>query len=97
MAVVERISHRVAVMYLGRIVEIGPRASVIENPQHPYTQRLLSAVPVADPSKDRRLKRKAPVAELRSPIRSLGYEPKLQAFREVGRDHFVAELNEDFT
>ncbi|WP_430259244.1 ABC transporter ATP-binding protein [Neorhizobium sp. IRS_2294] len=97
MAVVERISHRVAVMYLGRIVEIGPRASVIENPQHPYTQRLLSAVPVADPSKERRLKRKAQVTELRSPIRSLGYEPKSQAFREVGRDHFVAELNEDFT
>ena len=45
MAVVERVSHDVAVMYLGRIVEKGPRASVFENPQHPYTQALLKAVP----------------------------------------------------
>ena len=50
MAVVERISHRVAVMYLGEIVEIGSRASVFGNPQHPYTKRLLSAVPIPDPS-----------------------------------------------
>ncbi|MGO7867605.1 oligopeptide/dipeptide ABC transporter ATP-binding protein, partial [Rhizobium ruizarguesonis] len=49
MAVVERVSHRVAVMYLGEIVEIGPRASVFENPQHPYTKKLIAAVPVPDP------------------------------------------------
>src|SRR5690606_32513192 len=49
MAVVERLSHRVAVMYLGEIVEIGPRAAVFNNPQQPYTKRLISAVPIPDP------------------------------------------------
>lgn len=49
MAVVERVSHRVAVMYLGQIVELGTRQQIFENPQHPYTKRLLAAVPVLDP------------------------------------------------
>ncbi|MBV8962950.1 MAG: ABC transporter ATP-binding protein, partial [Hyphomicrobiales bacterium] len=48
-AVVERVSHRIAVMYLGEIVEIGPRAAIIENPRHPYTRKLVAAVPSPDP------------------------------------------------
>lgn len=47
MAVVERISHRVAVMYLGQIVEMGPRRAVFENPQHPYTRKLMAALGLA--------------------------------------------------
>ncbi len=88
MAVVERISHRVAVMYLGEIVEIGPRQSVFNSPQHPYTQKLLNAVPVADPAR-RNLKRKMDVSELNSPIHDLNYQPPQRQYQQVGKDHWV--------
>lgn len=51
MAVVERVSHRIAVMQAGRIVETGPTAQVLANPAHPYARRLLAAVPVPDPAR----------------------------------------------
>ncbi|AYG63020.1 ABC transporter ATP-binding protein [Rhizobium jaguaris] len=88
MAVVERVSHRVAVMYLGEIVEIGPRASVFENPQHPYTKKLMAAVPVPDPSR-RGIKRNLAVDELKSPVRPVGYNPPARQFREVANGHLV--------
>ncbi|SFB85226.1 glutathione transport system ATP-binding protein [Polaromonas sp. OV174] len=90
MAVVERISHRVAVMYLGQIVEIGPRRAIFENPQHPYTRMLMAAVPVADPSR-RHLKRELLSGEIPSPIRAAGDEPVVPPLVQVGPDHFVAQ------
>ncbi|WP_116132746.1 ABC transporter ATP-binding protein [Tropicimonas sp. IMCC34043] len=91
MAVVERISHRVAVMYLGRIVEIGPRRSVFENPSHPYTRQLMAAAPVPDPSR-RQLRRGLVADEIRSPIRPKGFAPALTRMIEVAPDHFVLDL-----
>ncbi|XPG48574.1 dipeptide ABC transporter ATP-binding protein [Variovorax sp. KK3] len=90
MAVVERISHRVAVMYLGQIVEIGPRRAIFENPQHAYTRKLMAAVPVADPA---RRDRDRPLlqGEIPSPVHPAGYEPTLRPLVEVGPGHFVAQ------
>ncbi len=89
MAVVERVSHRVAVMFLGQIVEIGPRRAIFENPQHPYTRKLMAAVPVADPAKRRR-QRELSSDEIPSPIRAAGDEPVVLPLHEVGPGHFVA-------
>ncbi|PWC37637.1 dipeptide ABC transporter ATP-binding protein [Azospirillum sp. TSO35-2] len=89
MAVVERVSHRVAVMYLGQIVELGPRRAVFENPQHAYTRRLMAAVPIADPSRRTRDLRLM-TGEIPSPIRSIGDEPVVQPLVPVGDGHFVA-------
>jgi glutathione transport system ATP-binding protein len=89
MAVVERISHRVAVMFLGQIVEIGPRRAIFENPQHAYTRKLMAAVPVADPSR-RHLSRQLMSDEIPSPIRAVGDEPVVPPLIEVGPEHFVA-------
>ncbi|WP_354677370.1 dipeptide ABC transporter ATP-binding protein [Cupriavidus plantarum] len=93
MAVVERVSHRVAVMYLGQIVEIGPRRAIFENPQHPYTKKLMSAVPIADPAR-RHMKREPLSDEIPSPIRAVGDEPVVKPLVPVSgsgaHGHYVA-------
>ncbi len=89
MAVVENISDRVAVMYLGQIVEMGTRDQVFSNPRHPYTRRLIDAVPVPDPA--RRRQRFARLdGEIPSPSRAVGDEPVRLALRDVGGGHLVA-------
>ena len=87
-AVVERISHRVAVMYLGQIVEIGPRSAVIENPKHPYTQQLMNAVPVPDP-RQRRVRTGLMTEEINSPVRPLDFTTKILPMIEIEANHFV--------
>ncbi len=94
MAVVDNISDRVAVMYLGQIVEMGTRAQIFGNPTHPYTRRLIEAVPVPDPS----LKR-APLArlagEVPSPLHVPGREPPRVILRDIGDKHLVGSLPEE--
>jgi glutathione transport system ATP-binding protein len=89
MAVVERVSHRVAVMYLGQIVEIGPRQAVFNDPQHPYTRRLLAAVPIPDPRR-RDHSIELDESEVPSPLRRADDPPIVAPLVQVGEDHFVA-------
>jgi peptide/nickel transport system ATP-binding protein len=95
MAVVERVSHRVAVMYLGEIVEIGSRAEIFGNPQHPYTKKLLAAVPVADPT---RRGRRHGIAdgELKSPVRPANYIAPPREYRQVSSEHSVQVWGEEW-
>jgi peptide/nickel transport system ATP-binding protein/glutathione transport system ATP-binding protein len=86
MAVVERIAHRIAVMYAGQIVEIGSAASVLANPQHSYTKRLIAAVPAI---KRRKQVFTLDATQVPSLIRPRGYEPPPSHWREAGPDHRV--------
>ncbi|MDB6983309.1 ATP-binding cassette domain-containing protein, partial [Escherichia coli] len=95
MAVVERISHRVAVMYLGQIVEIGPRRAVFENPKHPYTRKLLAAVPVAEPSRQRP-QRVLLSDDLPSNIHLRGEEVAAVSLQCVGPGHYVAQPQSEY-
>ncbi|KGT81784.1 glutathione ABC transporter ATP-binding protein [Bradyrhizobium japonicum] len=95
-AVVERMSHRVAVMYLGEIVETGPRAALFGNPQHPYTKKLMAAVPVPDPSR-RGTKRETSNDEIRSPVRAPDYQPPVRQYREVSPGHVVQVWGEEWS
>ena len=91
MAVVERMAHRVAVLYLGQVVEIGTRRQVFENATHSYTRRLLAAVPRAEPGKGRM--RTLMEGEIPSPVRRVGQEPTALSYREVAPGHMVAVEN----
>ena len=90
MAVVERICHRVAVMFGGQIVEIGPRDQVLHNPQHAYTKRLLSAVPLPDVDRKRDFKALLQELEQPSPIKPKGFVMPDQQFKTLGGGHWVA-------
>ena len=90
MAVIERVCHRVAVMYLGQIVELGSRRDVFENPLHPYTKRRMSAVPIPDPSR-RTMSQTVLSGEIPSPVRTSDYEPVVAPLKEVSPGHFVSE------
>ncbi|ESY30416.1 ABC transporter ATP-binding protein [Mesorhizobium sp. LNJC391B00] len=89
MAVVENISDRVAVMYLGQIVEMGTRDQVFSNPLHPYTRRLIEAVPVPDPAQ-RRTRFARLDQEIPSATRRIGEAPLKLALNDVGGGHLVA-------
>ncbi len=94
MAVVERVSHRVAVMYLGEIVEVGTRGQVFEDPRHPYTRKLMAAVPVADP-RLRKQELNLMTDEIPSPLKPIGYEPPVRRMIEVEEGHFVMDHDDD--
>ena len=86
MAVVERIAHRIAVMYAGQIVEIGEARSVLSDPQHSYTRRLISAVPAVE---RRRQHFAVDATQVPSLVRPAGYEPPPANWRAAGHDHRV--------
>jgi peptide/nickel transport system ATP-binding protein/glutathione transport system ATP-binding protein len=86
MAVVERIAHRVAVMFAGEIVEIGTAREVLAHPAHSYTQRLIAAVPAVE----RRHRDFAlDTSEVPSLVKAAGFEPPAARWRDVGPDHRV--------
>ena len=91
MAIVERVAHCIAVMKQGRVVEIGPRRAVLENPQHPYTRQLLEAVPIADPSCRAERRQRVVAHSMKSPVHPLGTAPCAPNYVEAGPGHLVEQ------
>jgi peptide/nickel transport system ATP-binding protein len=89
MAVVNNVSDRVGVMYLGQIVELGTTAQIFGNPQHPYTRLLIEAVPIPDPTRAR-VTLPSRGAELPSALHAPGQAPKRVALVDIGDGHLVA-------
>jgi oligopeptide/dipeptide ABC transporter ATP-binding protein len=105
LSVVRHIAHRVMVLYMGRVVELADRNTIYENPSHPYTRALISAVPIPDPRIERAKARVPLPVELPSPLDSRAQltflrskmvdDPDAEQYRpqlqEVAPGHFVAE------
>ncbi|NLY65465.1 MAG: ABC transporter ATP-binding protein [Alcaligenaceae bacterium] len=91
LSVVEQISHRVAVLNQGKIVEMGNTNDVLHNPRHQYTRHLLSAVPVADPACRGKKILKTVKGEKKSPIKPVGYLPEKQVYQRFENGHIVLE------
>lgn len=90
MAAIEKICQRVAVMYMGELVEIGSRDDVIGQPRHPYTQRLLSAIPITHPAQ-RGTKTRLPADQsaTRSPLKPIGYTAPKPRWSTAGSGHYI--------
>jgi oligopeptide/dipeptide ABC transporter ATP-binding protein len=101
LSVVKHVSHRVAVMYVGKIVEVAPTAALFATPRHPYTEALLSAVPVPDPRlRAQRIVLEGDVADPSDPPRGCAFHPRCRyaisrcreevpALEQVAAEHFV--------
>ncbi|AXC48412.1 ABC transporter ATP-binding protein [Paracoccus suum] len=89
MAVVENISDRIGIMYLGQMVEMGTRAQIFGNPRHPYTRRLIDAVPIPDPAY---VRPPAPrmASDVPSPVWPVGQAPERIRLEDIGAGHLVA-------
>ncbi len=93
LSVVEYFAHDVAVMYLGRIVEYGPVEAVLNNPQHPYTQALLSAVPQIDPDKKRTILRlEGEIPSPLNPPKGCHFHPRCPEVMAVCRERYPEEI-----